>query len=335
MSSFGYLNGLNDYLEQRSFGQLCPPADASGAVIAFEHHQYGPGSGYEGWCTNKSVYQRNLTELRDLWDTDRPARGLNGTGFEESMFASRAVAIIESHAAAAAAQPLFLYYAMHLLVSPLCAPPEYLERFKFVREAYDDPDHARTYVCAMTSLLDDIVGDVVGALKSTGMWKHTLFIWSSDNGGAIELDTGMKNNWPLRGGYYTDWEGGIRASALVNGGFLPATAKRGSKREGAHSFLHICDWLATFGELAGYDTSDARAKTAGLPPSDSLSMWPMLAGFNETSPRTEIACNPQSYHLLKQTGPQHTGDEDVGPGLPTYGDASHVKVILTSPSIFY
>ena len=86
---------------------------------------------------------------------------------------------------------------MHLLVSPLCAPPEYVERFAFIRERYDDPDHARQYVAAMTSLLDDIVGDVVAALHTAGLWENTLFVWSSDNGGAIELDTGMKNNYPL------------------------------------------------------------------------------------------------------------------------------------------
>ena len=40
---------------------------------------YGPGSGYEGWCTTNSVAKRNLTDLHDLWDTDRPAHGLNGT----------------------------------------------------------------------------------------------------------------------------------------------------------------------------------------------------------------------------------------------------------------
>ena len=86
---------------------------------------------------------------------------------------------------------------MHLLVSPLCAPPEYVQRFAFIRERYDDPDHARQYVAAMTSLLDDIVGDVVAALRTAGLWENTLFVWSSDNGGAIELDTGMKNNYPL------------------------------------------------------------------------------------------------------------------------------------------
>ena len=36
------------------------------------------------------------------------------------------------------------------------------------------------------------------------------------------------------------------------------------------------------------DVADARAAGAGLPPVDSLNVWPMLAGENATSPRTEV-----------------------------------------------
>ena len=83
-------------------------------------------------------------------------------------------------AAADANDCLALPDAMHLLVSPLCAPPEYVERFAFIRERYDDPDHARQYVAAMTSLLDDIVGDVVAALRTAGLWENTLFVFTTD-----------------------------------------------------------------------------------------------------------------------------------------------------------
>jgi hypothetical protein len=86
-------------------------------------------------------------------------------------------------------------------------------------------------------------------------------------------------------------EGGVRANALVNGGLLPP-AVRGSKLAGVHSYIHLCDFWATFLGLAGVDASDPKAAQAKLPPPDSLDMWPMLSGRNLTSPRTEILGSP-------------------------------------------
>ena len=45
---------------------------------------------------------------------------------------------------------------------------------------------------------------------------------------------------------------------------------------------------ATFCALAGVDPSDSRAALAGLPPIDSLNLWPLVSGANATSPRTEV-----------------------------------------------
>jgi arylsulfatase B len=39
------------------------------------------------------------------------------------------------------------------------------------------------------------------------MWEKTLLVWSSDNGGAVH-EGGGANAYPLRGGYYNNWEGG-------------------------------------------------------------------------------------------------------------------------------
>ena len=66
----------------------------------------------------------------------------------------------------------------------------------------------RQYYHAMVNYLDDVVGDVVAALKSRGMWDNLLFVTSSDNGGP-EYAGGSANNYPLRGGKFTDWQGGI------------------------------------------------------------------------------------------------------------------------------
>jgi hypothetical protein len=145
----------------------------------------------------------------------------------------------------------------------------------------------------MTLMMDDAVGDVVTALKLNGLWGNTLLVWSSDNGAAIELDTGAKSAYPLRGGYCTDWEGGVRAPALLNGGVLPEQ-QRGQTLDG---LVHISDWWPTFVVgLAGGDTTDAPAAAAGLPPVDGMNLWPYLSGDRAESPRIEVGFTPLNYN---------------------------------------
>ena len=100
------------------------------------------------------------------------------------------------------------------------------------------------------------------------MWEHTLMVFTSDNGGYVKSPRGPcntttttttppagadighgvacfngeagANNWPLRGGKYTLFEGGIRAVAFVSGGFVPRSA-RGSRADG---IVHVADWCA-------------------------------------------------------------------------------------------
>ena len=77
---------------------------------------------------------------------------------------------------------------------------------------------------------------------------------------------------------------GIRVSAFASGGLIPAS-RRGTKEEGLTA---VWDWYATFCGLAGVDPHDERAEKAGLPPIDSLDLWPLLSGANTTSPRDTI-----------------------------------------------
>ena len=105
----------------------------------------------------------------------------------------------------------------------------------------------------------------------------------------------------MRGGKYSLFEGGIRVSAFISGGFLPATL-RGTVQNG---MIHIADWYSTFSHLAGVDPTDSRAATSGLPPIDSINMWPFLSGAVATSPRTFIPIGPQclvqgDYKLISQ-----------------------------------
>lgn len=94
-------------------------------------------------------------------------------------------------------------------------PEGYLEKFAFIADADDNRNHDRQFVAAMVNYLDDIVGNVASALEDAGLWSNTLLVWSSDNGAAVELTTGMKNSYPLRGGYYTNWVRVRRAVTIL------------------------------------------------------------------------------------------------------------------------
>jgi len=93
------------------------------------------------------------------------------------------------------------------------------------------------------------------------MYNDTLILFASDNGGDLS-----KNNWPLRGSKYADFEGGIRTAAFLSGGYLPQSLHGTVNSE----FVHITDWYRTFAELAGSSGDD---NLTGLPPVDSLNMY--------------------------------------------------------------
>merc|ERR1719242_2183068 len=132
----------------------------------------------------------------------------------------------------------------------------------------------RTVLQSQVNLLDDIVGEIVDALKEKGIWDDTLLIFQSDNGGSIQTESAAGNNYPFRGGKLTDFEGGIRAAAFVNGGWLP-DERRGKKENG---LMHIADWYTTFCAMLEIDETDHMAAAVGLPAVDGLDMWPLISG---------------------------------------------------------
>ena len=227
--------------------------------------------------TEKAGAKCNGTMITDLWDFDAPATGENGTIYEEAMFKKHLLDVVNNHDPSI---PLFLYYAPHIVHTPLQVPDDYLNKFKFI----DDKD--RQIYHAMVNYLDDVVGDLTDALKKRGLWDDLLFVTSSDNGGP-EYPGGGANNYPLRGGKMTSWQGGIRVNAFVSGGFLPENMS-GKKTDG---YVHLADWYGTFCALAGIDSTDERAAKANLPPVDSLNMWPFISGLDSKSPRTDIPAN--------------------------------------------
>jgi len=178
-----------------------------------------------------------------------------------------------------AKEPLFLYYAPHNLHAPLQVPQNILNEFEFIDY------QSRKLYAAMAHNLDNSIGALITALKEKDLYSNTLIVFSSDNGGPVYNNgSAGANNYPLRGGKTSNWEGGVRVNAFASGGLIPARI-RGSKIEGLTA---IWDWYGTFCGLAGVDPVDQAAAAAGLPPVESVDLWPLISGLNKTSPRTEV-----------------------------------------------
>ena len=85
-------------------------------------------------------------------------------------------------------------------------------------------------------------------------------------------------NYPLRGGKYTLWEGGVRGVAFVHSPLL-VDAKRVS-----NDIMHVTDWLPTLYHAAGGDLDDIKIKL------DGYNMWNMIS-LSKRSPRKEVLHN--------------------------------------------
>jgi hypothetical protein len=139
-------------------------------------------------------------------------------------------------------------------------PMEAPQRFLDLYDAEAIPNQVEY---AFSSVIDEGLANVTAALKAKGMWANTLLVVSSDNGGPAFSDQHAASNFPLRGGKYTFFEGGVRVNAFVTGGLLPA-AMRGTNISAP---IHICDWYATFCGLAGVPATD---DATGVPALDSI-----------------------------------------------------------------
>jgi arylsulfatase A-like enzyme len=103
-----------------------------------------------------------------------------------------------------------------------------------------------------------LVGRVTKALQQSGLYKNTVIVFSSDNGGDPNFGG---SNLPLRGKKETLWDGGLRVPSFVHSPLLfggangaAASALGGQQqRRGAVSnqLFHMTDWLPTLLRASG------------------------------------------------------------------------------------
>lgn len=157
-------------------------------------------------------------------------------------------------------RPFFCYVPHNCPHIPIAASPEMIEKN---RDAFH-PGYA-----AMIETLDEAVGRLMAKVDELGLTAHTIFIFTSDNGGLHVLEfpgTPPTYNRPYRAGKGYVYEGGLREPLIVR---WPGEVAAGSLCE---TPIVLTDLVPTLLEAAGVDA----AKTVG--PLDGVSVLPLLRG---------------------------------------------------------
>lgn len=225
------------------------------------------------WSGAEDYYTHTCRGAYDLADGVRSAFEWNGT-YSTPLFTERAVRVIED--AEGSDKPFFLYLAYQNVHWPLQAPQKYLDMFT----GKTGGDDRRQAVCAMAKILDDGIGNVTAALRRTGALDDTLIVFTSDNGGPTNNNENTQsNNYPMRGGKNTIWNGGHRVAAFVRAGpGVLADDLIGSK---TFMKFHASDWIRTITHAV---TGDPKAfddlVDENEPPyldGDGMDVWAQLA----------------------------------------------------------
>lgn len=231
---------------------------------------------------------------RSMWE----ARGVYST----HLFTSRAVDLIKAHDPVSDGT-LFLYLPYQGVHVPDQVPASYMALYNF--SAVEGTD-ARNYLAGMLSCVDEGIGNVTAALRAKGMLDDTLIWLQTDNGAATPACGGWSGaqNYPLRGGKCTLWEGGQRGIALVSGaGLIPA--RRGTTED---AIMHTIDVLPTLVEALGGNASELAAPGFAL---DGVSQWRLLSTGLGPDPRDTVLleADPFASPVDNHAGFQCDGDE--------------------------
>jgi len=129
--------------------------------------------------------------------------------------------------------PFFLYLPHTMPHIPLFVSDEF-----FVEDVY------KAYKATIEQI-DSSVGQVLAALKKSGLDKNTLVVFTSDNGPWLDKKHHGGSALPLRDGKFSTYEGGMREPTIMRWpGKIPASKV-------CSEVCGTIDLLPTFAELAG------------------------------------------------------------------------------------
>ena len=122
-------------------------------------------------------------------------------------------------------KPFFLNLCYHTVHTPIEGKPELVEHYK--KKVKPGMHHQNYEYAAMVHSLDENAGRIIAKISELGIADRTVIIFFSDNGGYINKynKKTVTNNYPLRSGKGSLYEGGTRAPLIIQ---WPGVTKAGS-----------------------------------------------------------------------------------------------------------
>ncbi|MDO4550553.1 MAG: sulfatase [Planctomycetia bacterium] len=132
------------------------------------------------------------------------------------------------------------------------------------------PRHRNPAYAALVESVDDALGTILSAVEEMGISENTIIIFTSDNGGFC----GQTDNFPLRSGKGTPYEGGIRVPWII---YVPSAVE--PKMNNAPKICNIpitsVDILPTLLDFAGSPLTAEKQDSAEL---EGISIRPLITG---------------------------------------------------------
>ncbi|QDT36742.1 sulfatase [Stratiformator vulcanicus] len=142
------------------------------------------------------------------------------------------------------------YYVVH---KPIEGPDDLVKYYERKISRTNPRRHRNAEYAAMVGALDRSVGRLLNTLDDLGIADETLVVFTSDNGG-IGKNYGrwddVTNNWPLRRGKGSYYEGGLRVPLIVRQPGVTPSNTECSVPVVTH------DWFPTISTMLGEDTAD-------------------------------------------------------------------------------
>lgn len=190
-------------------------------------------------------------------------------------------------------KPFFLYLAHYAVHTPLEAKQPDIDHFQ--NKITRGLRHQNATYAAMIRSLDESVGRIRLHLAEKGLDQETVFIFSSDNGGVTRNSpadnqfTPTTDNYPLRSGKGSLYEGGVRVPLLIS---WPGVTEAGRSIEQP---VILTDMHQTLASIAGLPAYEKWAKSG--PPSDGIDITPILRDSTAVLPRTDLMFHYPHYYF--------------------------------------